>query len=77
MRATLEIEDDILQVAKEMAALEGTTAGKVLSRLARQGLKPAPSNLQCNVRNGIRMLPARGELITVEHVRRIAEESLA
>lgn len=38
MRTTLDIDDDILQVAKELARAENKTAGQVLSELARKGL---------------------------------------
>jgi len=73
MRTTLDIEPDILQAAKEIAAKDKSTAGKVLSRLARKGLnRPASEDLQ--VRNGVPLLPSRGEIITSEHVRRIMEE---
>ena len=39
MRTTLDIDDDVLQAAKELAANRQTTAGKVLSELAREGLE--------------------------------------
>ena len=38
MRTTLEIDDDLLSAAKEMARIEGTTAGRVVSRLLRNSL---------------------------------------
>jgi hypothetical protein len=38
MRTTLDIDEDILQAAKELARAEGKTAGQVLSELARKGL---------------------------------------
>ncbi len=38
MRTTLDIDDDILQAAKELARAERKTAGQVLSELARKGL---------------------------------------
>jgi hypothetical protein len=38
MRTTLDIDDDILQAAKEIARAERKTAGQVLSELARKGL---------------------------------------
>ncbi len=38
MRTTLDIDDDILQAAKELARAEKKTAGQVLSELARRGL---------------------------------------
>ena len=38
MRTTLDIDDDVLQAAKEIALTQGSTAGKVFSELARKGL---------------------------------------
>ena len=55
MRTTLDIDDDILQAAKEIAATEGRTAGKVLSELARKGLTPVRQKVR--VRNGVPLLP--------------------
>ena len=73
MRTTLDIDDDVLQAAKELAVRERTTAGKVISRLARNGLRPSGSRTTPRVRNGIEMLPRRGEVITLEHVQRIMD----
>lgn len=58
LRTTLDIDDDILQAAKEIAASRGTTAGRVLSDLARKvlGSKRVPS-----MRNGVPLLPRRPE----------------
>jgi hypothetical protein len=41
MRTTLDIDDDILQAAKELAKAERKTAGQVISELARRGLTQA------------------------------------
>jgi Arc/MetJ family transcription regulator len=42
MRTTLDLDDDVLASAKEIARREGKTAGRVLSELARQALtRPA------------------------------------
>ena len=38
MRTTLDIDDDVLAVAKERARLEKKTAGEVISELARRAL---------------------------------------
>lgn len=38
MRTTLDIDDDLLQTAKELAHREGSSAGAVVSRLLRQAL---------------------------------------
>jgi hypothetical protein len=56
MRTTLDLDDDVLQAAKEIAEIRRTTAGKVLSELARQALEPRRS---VKVRNGVPLLPRR------------------
>lgn len=38
MRTTLDIDDDVLAAAKELARKQGTTAGEVISALARRAL---------------------------------------
>ena len=54
MRTTLDIDDDVLQAAKELAAVRRMTAGQMLSELARRALTPAPAR---HVRNGVPVLP--------------------
>ena len=56
MRTTLDIDPDVLQAAKELAEHRGTTAGKVLSELARKALTP---KTRATVRNGVPLLPRR------------------
>ena len=56
VRTTLDIDDDVLQAAKELAASRATTAGKVLSELARRALSPRRSP---RVRNGVPLMPRR------------------
>ncbi len=76
MRTTLDIDDDVLQAAKEMAAKEKRSAGAVISDLARKGFQTAPSteSSKARVRNGIPLLPSRGETVTLSHVREILDE---
>ena len=38
MRTTLDIEDDVLAAAKELARRQGVSAGKVVSKLLRSAL---------------------------------------
>jgi hypothetical protein len=57
MRTTLAIDDDVLQAAKELAAAEGSTAGAVVSALARKGLESRSA--AGRVRNGVPLLPRR------------------
>ncbi len=40
MRTTLQIDDDVLSVAKQLAAERNVSIGSVVSELARKGLRP-------------------------------------
>jgi hypothetical protein len=73
MRTTLDIDDDVLAAAKELAAGQNTTAGKVLSDLARKALTE-PSPLRITRRHGFAILPKRGGVVTPELVDRLAED---
>jgi hypothetical protein len=76
MRTTLDIEDDVLQAAKELAGSDGSTAGRVISALARRGLAAQNSNPEksSRLRNGVPVIASRGEIITMEHVQKIMVE---
>ncbi len=56
MRTTVDLDDDLLEVAKELAAVRGVTAGRVISDLVRQALEARP---RVAIRNGVPLLPAR------------------
>jgi len=66
----------VLQASKEIAAKERTTAGQVLSRLARLGLRGTDGRARkMSAKNGVPIFPARaGEIVTVEHVQKLMEE---
>ena len=73
MRTTLDIDDDVLQAAKELAQARGKTAGQVLSDLARKGLE-RPRDVR--VRNGVPLLPSEpGRIVTVEMVEALLDEA--
>jgi hypothetical protein len=74
MRTTLAIDDDILAAAKEMAAADRRSIGEVISSLARQALRPAPSTHP--IRNGVPLLALRpgSPRVTSELVRRLQDE---
>lgn len=71
----MDIEDDVLQAAKELAQREGGTAGQVISALARRGLArpPAKTKKSSGTRGGVPLLPSRGEVVTFEHVQDLME----
>lgn len=57
MRTTLNIDDDVLWAAKELAALRGKPVGRIVSELARKAL--APQVDRPAERNGVPLLPPR------------------
>jgi hypothetical protein len=75
MRTTLDIDEDVLAAARELAAAGRSTAGKVLSDLARKGLTP-PERPPI-VRNGVPLLPPRpgSRPVTMEEVNRLRDEA--
>lgn len=82
MRTTLDIDDDILAAAKELARAEGKTAGQVLSDLARcalttpSGLREFPQQpFEASGGPIWHTLPDReGEVVTSDLVRQIEYE---
>jgi hypothetical protein len=73
MRTTLDIDADILGVAKELAFQRKVSAGKVISELAREALKPKKAP---KYRNGILLLePLPGAPpMTLEMVNRLRDD---
>ena len=50
MRTTLELDDDLLTTAKQLARQQGVTLGQVISELARKSLE---AKARPRVRNGV------------------------
>jgi hypothetical protein len=82
MRTTLDIDDDVLAAAKELAKVRHSTAGEVISDLARKALTTPvePSNsggpAGAVLKNGWYVLPKRGgPPVTNELVQRLLEEA--
>ena len=74
MRTTLDIDEDVLQAAKELAEYRHVTAGKVLSDLARRAL--TPTGPVAKVRNGVPLLPHRpgSQIVTMKLVNELRDE---
>ena len=73
MRTTLNLDPDVLLAVKELAELRGSTAGQVLSELARSALKVEQE--RSAVRNGVPLLeptPDEG-IVTMEVVNRLRD----
>ena len=56
MRTTVNLDDDVLAAAKQLARKRASTLGQTLSDIARRGLQPQPAG---QVRNGVRLLATR------------------
>lgn len=88
MRTTLDIADDVLFAAKEIARREKKPLGQIISELARRafaqpaeglaGGRPpepgAPKVSQRLARYGIHPMPARGGIVSNELIARLRDE---
>ena len=72
MRTTLDIDDDVIAAARELARNEGTSIGAVVSDLARRGL--APARVERRHGRPVIRAPAGAPPITPEMVRRALDE---
>ncbi len=73
MRTTVDLDADILRVAKDLARDRDQSLGRVLSDLARRGL--APPNHSTPMRNGVPILPRKpgAKPVTSEIVKELLE----
>jgi hypothetical protein len=79
MRTTLDIDQDVLITAKEIARKEKKTAGQVISELARRGFyAPAPETAeeppQYRTKHGVPVLPPTGHLVTEDTIRTLRDD---
>jgi hypothetical protein len=77
MRTTLDIADDVLHAAKELARRQKKTAGEIISQLARDGLKQVSARVRGGEPDeflGFRPFPSRGGVVTNEIIDKLREE---
>jgi len=74
MRTTLDLDEDVLQAAKELASARGVTAGRVVSDLVRKAL--TPTGPRPRVRNGVPLLPLRPgqQIMTMKLVNELRDD---
>jgi len=74
MRTTLDIDEDILLAAKELAKRKGVSMGKVLSDLARQALTRQGHTTG---RHGVPLFPRQPDagVVTLELVNQLRDEA--
>jgi Arc/MetJ family transcription regulator len=78
MRTTLDIDDDVLHAAKELARRDGKTAGQVVSELVRHALT-APAAQSSAVREspavyGLRPFARGGTIVTNAQIDQLRED---
>ncbi len=77
MRTTVDLDEDILRVAKDLARENEQSLGRVLSDLARRGLQPASPSLSrpFTRRNGVAVFPRLpgAKPVTSEMVKELME----
>ncbi|MGQ0775139.1 MAG: antitoxin [Pseudonocardiales bacterium] len=72
MRTTLDLDDDVVAAARELAAGQRRSLGSVISELARRGLTPA--RVEADSGLPVIRVPAGTSPITPEMVRRALDE---
>ncbi len=74
MRTTVDLEEDILLAAKEIAKRRGNTLGQVISDLARQALIRRSS---ISKKHGLPLFPVQPDagVVTLELVNRLRDET--
>lgn len=75
MRTTLEIDDDVVMAARQLARIRNEKLGQTISDLARRGLLPESVPV-IEMRDGIPvfMHPPGAVTVTSEMVRNLADE---
>jgi hypothetical protein len=73
VRTTVDLEDDVLIAAKEIARQRGLSTGKILSELARQALSRHDG---ATTRNGVPLFPVQqgAGIVTLELINRLRDE---
>ncbi len=75
MRTTIDIEDDVLAAAKELARLQNVSAGCIVSKLMREALSGhQQAQISGKPAAGFRPFPARGTLVTNEQVNGLRDQ---
>lgn len=78
MRTTLDIDDEVLAAAKELARRRGTTAGRVVSELLRRALtatEPGQDQVgESRAFYGFRPFPSRGGIVTDDCVEQLRDQ---
>ena len=76
MRTTLDIDDDVLFAAKDLARREKKSTGRIITELARKGLSRAAtvSARKPKAVYGFRPFPKEGRIVSNELINKLRED---
>jgi len=77
MRTTLTLDDDVMAMARQRAQREHISLGEAVSRYVRDALWVQPQRQMAMaqpLRSRYSVLPARDEIITTAHVRKLMDD---
>lgn len=79
MRTTLNLDDDVLETVKAVAARDRKALGIVVSDMLRRAVEPPvepPVEALRSVRNGIPLFPvsANAQVVTPEQIKKLLED---
>ncbi|WAR46595.1 hypothetical protein [Methylomonas rapida] len=77
MRTTVDLEDDVLAAAKELARMQNVAVGRVISRLMREALSGQSSlsgtTVESRTVGGFRPFSSRGIVVTNDRVNELRD----
>lgn len=77
MRTTVDLEDDVLAAAKELARMQNVAVGRVISRLMREALSGQHSlsgaTAESRTVGGFRPFSSRGVVVTNDMVNELRD----
>jgi hypothetical protein len=76
VRTALDIDEDILRAASEIAVARNLTAGAVISALVREPMTSSGAHSERVIMNGLRVVPPAGRVVTNEMVRKLRESGV-
>ncbi len=75
MRTTIDLPDDLLDIARSLARGRKQTLGEAVAELMRRGIDPPkPARITTSPISGLPVLETNGRTITTEDVRALEDE---
>ena len=74
MRTTVTLDDDVYEAAMHLSRASGERLGRVLSTLARRGLKPEASPRRSTRRFPVFDVPSNAPVIPASRIQRVIDE---